>query len=93
MTSAIWNGVKIAESNETIKLEGKPLLPLDSVKKDYLRPSSHDEPAPMEGRGDLLFLGGERKDEQRCGLVLRRPRAAAANINGYLAFWNGVEVV
>ena len=32
----IWNGKVIAESDETINIEGNQYFPLDLVNKDYL---------------------------------------------------------
>jgi len=56
MAKAIWNGVLLAESDETIKVEGNHYFPLEAVKKEYLQESR------------THTVGGERQPE--CGLVL-----------------------
>ena len=36
MPKATWNGVTVAESNETIVVEGNQYFPPDAVKREYL---------------------------------------------------------
>jgi len=92
MTSATWNGVKIAESNETIMVEGNRYFPPDSVKKDYLRPSSTTSRCPWKGTADYYSLEVNGKTNRDAVWYYADPSAAATHIKGYLAFWNGVEV-
>jgi uncharacterized protein (DUF427 family) len=92
MTSATWNGVKIAESNETIMVEGNHYFPPDSVKKDYLRPSSTTSRCPWKGTAAYYSLEVNGKTNRDAVWYYADPSAAAANIKGYLAFWNGVDV-
>ena len=36
MPRAVWNGAVIAESDDTIKVEGNHYFPLESLKREYL---------------------------------------------------------
>ena len=40
MSKAIWNGAVIAESEQTVVVEGNHYFPPQAVRQDYLRPSS-----------------------------------------------------
>jgi uncharacterized protein (DUF427 family) len=92
MTSATWNGVKVAESNETIVVEGNHYFPPDSVEKDYLRPSSTTSRCPWKGMAAYYSLEVNGKTNKDAVWYYADPSTAAANIKGHLAFWNGVEV-
>lgn len=92
MTSATWNGVKIAESDETVVVEGNHYFPPESVKKDFLRPSSTTSRCPWKGVANYYSLEVDGKTNKDAVWYYADPSTAAANIKGYLAFWNGVEV-
>ena len=92
MTSATWNGVKIAESDKTIVIDGNHYFPPGSVKKDFLRPSSTTTRCPWKGVAGYYSLEVDGKVNKNAAWCYADPSAAAANIKGYLAFWNGVEV-
>jgi Uncharacterized protein conserved in bacteria len=34
---AIWNDVVIAESNDTVEVDGNPYFPFDSIKEEYFK--------------------------------------------------------
>jgi uncharacterized protein (DUF427 family) len=92
MTMATWNGAKIAESDATIVVEGNHYFPPESVKMDFLLPSSTTTRCPWKGVANYysLEVDGERNED--AAWYYADPSAAAAKIKGYLAFWNGVEV-
>jgi uncharacterized protein (DUF427 family) len=92
MISATWNGVKIAESDETVVVEGNHYFPPGSVKKDFLRPSSTTSRCAWKGVASYYSLEVDGKTNKDAVWHYADPSAAAANIKGYLAFWNGVEV-
>ncbi|MGO6875516.1 DUF427 domain-containing protein [Rhizobium ruizarguesonis] len=69
----------------------KPLLPPDSVRKDYLRPSSTTSRCPWKGMAAYYSLEVNGKTNRDAVWYYADP-SAAADIKGYLAFWNGVEV-
>ena len=92
MTSATWNGVKIAESDETVVVEGNHYFPPESVKKDFLRPSSTTSRCPWKGVASYYSLEVDGKTNKDAVWYYADPSTAAANVKGYFAFWNGVEV-
>ncbi len=89
---AIWNGEVIAESDDTIVVEGNHYFPPDAVNENFLRESSTHTVCPWKGTAsyyDVKVNGSENKDA-----AWYYPEASelAKNINGYVAFWKGVEV-
>ena len=46
---ATWNGAVIAESDDTVVVEGNHYFPESAVNRDYLRPSDHSSSCPWKG--------------------------------------------
>lgn len=92
MTVATWNGTVIAESDKTVVIEGNHYFPADSVKKQYLRPSTTTSHCPWKGLANYYSLIVDGKTNQDAAWYYAEPSAAAAAIRGYIAFWKGVDV-
>jgi uncharacterized protein (DUF427 family) len=90
---AIWNGEVIAESDDTVTIEGNHYFPRDSVKAEFLRDSSTTSVCPWKGTASYhsLEVGGEKNPD--AAWFYPDPKDAAAPIKDRLAFWRGVEVV
>jgi uncharacterized protein (DUF427 family) len=89
---ATWNGEVLAESDETIIVEGNHYFPPDSVKRDYFRDS--DTHTHCFWKGDASYYsvvaGDETNDD--AAWYYPTPLEAADVIQDYVAFWKGVEV-
>ena len=71
MVQAVWNGVVIAESDDTVVVvEGNHYFPPESVRQDLLEGSSTTSRCPWKGHRQLLHIvsGGQRNP--RCRLAL-----------------------
>lgn len=92
MAKAIWNGVVLAESNDTIEVEGNQYFPPDSINKDYFETSTHNTVCGWKGTASYydVVVDGERN--QNAAWYYPTPKPEAENIANYVAFWNGVEV-
>jgi uncharacterized protein (DUF427 family) len=92
MAKATWGGKVIAESNATKEIEGNQYFPPDSVKKEFLKPSSHTSECPWKGTAHYysLEVNGMRNDN--AAWFYPAPKAAAAEIKDHVAFWKGVHV-
>jgi uncharacterized protein (DUF427 family) len=89
---AIWNGEIVAESDETIVIEGNHYFPPGAIKADYFKSSATHTTCPWKGVAsyyDLEINGDVNKDA-----AWYYPEASelAKGIKGYVAFWKGVEV-
>jgi uncharacterized protein (DUF427 family) len=92
MATARWNGEVIAESDETRIVEGNHYFPADSVRTEYLRPSSTTTVCPWKGTANYHTLHVNGRENPDAAWYYAEPKEAAAEIRGHIAFWRGVEV-
>lgn len=90
---AMWNGHVIAESDETVFVEGNHYFPADSVKREYLTPSSTQTVCGWKGTASYYSLDVDGKTNPDAVWYYPTPKNAAAEIAGRVAFWKGVNVV
>lgn len=90
---AIWNNTVIAESEEVIEIEGSYYFPPASVNQEYLQASDRISYCPWKGRAHYysLVVGGEIN--RNAVWSYASPKTYARAVTGYMAFWNGVELV
>jgi len=89
---AIWNNQVIAESNDTIVVEGNHYFPADAVKKEYLQPSDTHTTCPWKGLASYYTLQVDGKINKDAAWYYPEPKEAAKEIKNYIAFWKGVKV-
>jgi uncharacterized protein (DUF427 family) len=89
---AIWNGTVVAESDDTVVVEGNHYFPPDAVNKAYLLPSNTKTMCSWKGQASYhtLFVDGDANPD--AAWFYPEPREAAAQIKGRIAFWKGVQV-
>ena len=89
---AIWNGTVIAESEDTVVLEGNHYFPESALKKDYVTFSNHKTSCPWKGQASYysLLVNGELNID--AAWYYADPKPEADNIRGRVAFWKGVKV-
>ena len=89
---AIWNGEVIAESGDTVVVEGNHYFPLESVRQEYLTASELTSTCPWKGTAGYYSLSVNGEVNANAAWFYDEPKEAAANIRGRVAFWKGVEV-
>jgi len=89
---AIWNNEIIAESNKTIVVEGNQYFPPDSINKEFFENSEQHSTCPWKGEASYKSLNVKGKSNANAAWYYPKPKAAAAEIGGYFAFWKGVEI-
>ncbi|MDH3978995.1 MAG: DUF427 domain-containing protein [Gammaproteobacteria bacterium] len=89
---AIWKGEIIAESNDTVEVEGNHYFPAASVNMEFIRPGNAHTSCPWKGEASYysIEVGGEANVD--AAWYYPEPKEAAKNIKGRVAFWRGVEV-
>src|SRR3954451_11349778 len=90
MTTATWNGVVIAESDDIVTVEGNAYFPRDAVREDVLRPSDHHTLCPWKGTAsyyDLEVDGAVNKDAV---WYYPTPKDAARELTARATSWPGV---
>ena len=92
MARAIWKGVVIAESDKTVVVEGTHYFPPDSVKEEFLQPSSTTSVCSWKGTASYydVVAGGETNSD--AAWYYPDPKDAAGEIEAHVAFWKGVTV-
>ena len=90
---AIWKNVTLADSNDTIVVEGNHYFPPEAVHKEYLQESTTQTTCSWKGQANYyhIVVNGERN--QDAAWYYPDPKVAAKNIQNYVAFCKGVEVV
>jgi uncharacterized protein (DUF427 family) len=89
---AIWNGEVIAESNDTVEVEGNHYFPAASVKMEFIRPGNTHTSCPWKGEASYYSIEAGGETNVDAAWYYPEPREAAKNIKGRVAFWRGVEV-
>jgi uncharacterized protein (DUF427 family) len=90
---AIWKGTVVADSNDTVVVEGNHYFPASAVKPEHLLPSNTRTTCSWKGVAHYhtLFVNGDANPD--AVWFYPEPKDAAAQIKGRLAFWKGVQVV
>jgi uncharacterized protein (DUF427 family) len=89
---AVWNGVVVAESNDTIEVEGNHYFPRRSVDMKQFSKSDYTTVCPWKGTASYLSVDAGGESRTNVGWYYQSPKEEAANIKDYVAFWRGVEV-
>ncbi|MEV1131967.1 DUF427 domain-containing protein [Agromyces sp. NPDC049794] len=89
---AIWNGAVIAESDETIVVEGNHYFPRESIDPSYFVSSENHTVCPWKGTASYFHVEVDGKRNPNAAWYYPTPLAAASEITDYVAFWHGVEV-
>jgi uncharacterized protein (DUF427 family) len=89
---AVWQGVVLAESDQTVLVEGNHYFPASSVHEEYLRPSSTHTICGWKGEASYydVVVGAEVNHD--AAWYYAEPKPAASAVSGRIAFWRGVEV-
>lgn len=90
---AIWKGTVIAESADTVVVEGNHYFPLASVDAARLEPSTHTSRCPWKGTASYYTLKVDDERNLNAAWYYAEPKEAARQIKGRVAFWKGVSVV
>ncbi|MDR3681672.1 MAG: DUF427 domain-containing protein [Flavipsychrobacter sp.] len=90
---AVWNDEVIAESSDTIVVENNHYFPKNSVKEEFLNPSDTHTHCPWKGEASYYTLHVKGKDNKDAAWFYPHPKEAAKNIENYVAFWKGVQVI
>lgn len=92
MVKAVWNGKTIAQSDDTLVVEGNHYFPADAVARDHLKASATKTTCPWKGIAhyhSIIVDGAENRD---AAWFYPDPKEAAAHIKDRIAFWKGVKV-
>jgi uncharacterized protein (DUF427 family) len=89
---ATWNGAVLAESNDTVVVEGNHYFPTDSINREYFQPSATHTHCPWKGDASYYDVAVDGQVNHDAAWYYPSPKEAAANITNHVAFWKGVTV-
>jgi uncharacterized protein (DUF427 family) len=92
VAQAIWNGAVLAESDQTIMVEGNHYFPPETVNRAYLAPSEAHTVCGWKGLASYYNVVVEGQVNKEAAWYYPTPKDAASNIAGHIAFWHGVQV-
>jgi uncharacterized protein (DUF427 family) len=90
---AIWNGAVLADSDQTVVVEGNHYFPRAALNDEYFRDSDHHTVCGWKGTASYYHVevGGQRNEN--AAWYYPEPKEAAKQVAGRVAFWKGVQVV
>ena len=89
---AIWNGQVLAESDQTIVIEGNHYFPPESINNEFFNKSETHTTCPWKGLASYYSLEVDVQTNDDAAWYYPEPKEFAKQIKGYVAFWKGVSV-
>ena len=89
---AIWNGVVIADSEDTVVVEGNHYFPPDAVDRRYLEPSDRHTTCFWKGVASYYDVVVDGQRNRDAAWYYPETKERAEHVKGRIAFWHGVEV-
>ncbi|QPF72915.1 DUF427 domain-containing protein [Roseateles sp. DAIF2] len=90
---AIWNNTVIAESDDTVVVEGNHYFPATALKREFTAFSNHKSSCPWKGQASYLSLLVKGEMNPDAVWFYAEPRSGAEAVKDRVAFWKGVQVV
>ena len=92
MAQAIWNGQVLAESDQTIMVEGNHYFPPEAVNPKFIQPSQTHTVCSWKGEASYYDVVVEGQVNRDAAWYYPVTKEAASKITHYVAFWHGVQV-
>ncbi len=89
---ATWNGAVIADSDQTVVVEGNHYFPHDSVNWDLLTATDTHTVCPWKGTASYWTVVVDGQSNPDAVWAYPHPRPEASHIKDHVAFWRGVTV-
>lgn len=89
---AYWNNQLLAESNDTIVIEGNHYFPPESINQEFFSKNDTHTVCSWKGTASYYTLQVNGKENKDAAWYYPETKELANSIEGYVAFWKGVEV-
>lgn len=93
MPKAIWNDIVLAESDDTVVVEGNHYFPPSSLRAGLFVDSSTRTTCSWKGVASYYTVVVDGQENRDAAWYYPEPKEAAAQIKDRVAFWKGVRVV
>jgi len=92
MARAVWEGAVLAESDDTVVIEGNHYFPRESLNHNFFQPSDHTSVCSWKGEAGYCDVIVDGKTNRNAAWYYPKPKRAASAIKGRVAFWKGVKI-
>lgn len=92
MPTAKFNNTVIAESDETIVVDGNHYFPPTSVKMQYMERSDTTTVCPWKGTASYYTVAVDGKRSVDAAWYYPQCKDEAKHFENYVAFWKDVDV-
>jgi len=89
---ATWEGETLANSDDTIVVEGNHYFPADSIRREFFHETDHTTVCGWKGSASYYDIRVGEATNPTAAWYYPDPKPAAAEIRGRIAFWRGVEI-
>ena len=89
---ATWKGAVIAQSDDTVVVEGNHYFPERALNRDYVTFSNHKTSCPWKGQASYYSLMVDGELNPDAAWYYADPKPEAESIKGRVAFWKGVKI-
>ena len=89
---AVWHDAVLAESNDTIVIEGNHYFPPEAINREYFKASDKHTTCPWKGEASYYDVVVKDQVNKDAAWYYQQPKEAANQIKDYIAFWKGVKV-
>ena len=89
---ATWNGTVVAESDDTVVVEGNHYFPASALRRDFVVSSEHHTTCPWKGAASYYTLSVNGSENRDAVWYYPAPKSGAEAVAGRVAFWKGVQV-
>lgn len=90
---AMWKGAVLADSDDTVQLEGNHYFPRASLNDDYFEESAHTSTCFWKGKASYLDVVIDGDRNENAAWYYPTPSQMARGITDRVAFWKGIEIV
>ncbi len=92
MVRATWNGIVLAESDDTVVVEGNHYFPPESINEEFFSDSPKTSVCGWKGTASYYDVEVDGETNPGAAWYYPTPKDAASEIEGRVAFWGGVKV-
>jgi len=89
---AVWQDQVLAESDDTVVVEGNHYFPADSLRREFFEASGTTTVCGWKGTARYYHVSVDGQQNRDAAWYYSEPLPAAENIRDRVAFWRGVEV-
>ena len=89
---AMWNGRVLAESDDTVVVEGNHYFPVEAIDASLFTETATHTVCPWKGTASYYSIAVDGVTNTDAAWFYPEPKSEAAEIKDRVAFWKGVTV-